>query len=368
MKCLICENKSLVQILRKRPIRIWLNTADSVKNYHAFECRLLQCPKCGHIQQNLTSKLERFLASIYNSNQAQVSTQLGSGNWGKRRANDILTELPVDGVKSVLEIGCAGGYLLRYLRKAGFANLIGIDPSLKKTYSQDGIKYVSNYADANLNLHKKFDLVISICAFEHIKHLDAVLRFASNHLTDEGMLFFEVPNFDKAFTKGDPIVFLHEHVHYFTKSSLYYLLSENGFSISRIKRIRDSFFVYAHKKTNSNKVFTKKVILYSDYELKLEKNISAISNLALNKRIAFHGVCNTLNNILGLGRVKGNFGIFDNDSMKIGKVYFGKRVKKPSSQSIKEYESIIITPTIFFKEIKEQYKRMGFSGSILGVV
>jgi hypothetical protein len=187
-------------------------------------------------------------------------------------------------------------------------------------------------------------------------------------LKDDGELFFEVPNFDKALKKGDPIVFLHEHIHYFTKSSLRFLLSKNGLSIRKIKEVRDSFFVFACKKNNFRIIMPRRVSFYKDYEVKLDKIIRKISAISVNEKVAFHGVCNTLNNILGWGDIRVNFGLFDNDDTKAGKVYFGKTVYSPSAELIKKYNSIIVVPNVFFREIKQQYKKLGFCGKIMGII
>lgn len=100
----------------------------------------------------------------------------------------------------------------------------------------------------------------------------------------------------------------------------------------------------------------------------LDSRLKKIETIASRDKIAFHGVNNSLNNILGWLRLKGSFGLFDNDKSKIGKMYFGKIVQSPTKDKIKDYSTIFIVPYAFFKEIKKQYEHMEFKGNIEGVV
>ena len=58
--------------------------------------------------------------------------------------DELINELKLNGYKSALEIGCADGFLLRYLQTQGMTDLIGIEPSLKKSYSKDAFTIFSN--------------------------------------------------------------------------------------------------------------------------------------------------------------------------------------------------------------------------------
>lgn len=81
--------------------------------------------------------------------------------------------------------------------------------------------------------------------------------------------------------------------------------------------------------------------------------------------MGIHGVNNALNNILGWGSLdQMSFKIFDNDETKYGKYYFGKNVMKPDMESIKDIESILVTPQFYFNEIFRQYRNMNFDGQV----
>ncbi|MFH1581696.1 MAG: class I SAM-dependent methyltransferase [Pseudomonadota bacterium] len=366
MKCYICENTELINILNKEPIELWSGASGDAKNTLKFKCELHQCPKCGHVQQNTTHELEDFLAKIYGSAGASVSTEMGEGNWGSRRAQQIIDEIDLKDHKSALELGSGNGYFLEYLKAKGFSDLAGIEPSLSGTYKNDNIQYYKEFARSTLNLNRKFDFIFAICVFEHIKGVNDVMRFVWNHLNEKGEFFFEVPNFHAEFKAGDPVVFMHEHIHYFTKSSLTVLLEQNGFSVLRIKEIRDSFFVWATKKKDFT-VPEFEVCLYAGYEERLNSALGNLARIARDQGIAFHGVSNALNNILGWTGIGDNVGLFDNDETKVNKKHFGKMVRKPAEETINKYDHIVVVPVNYFNEIAKQYRELGFKGEIVGV-
>jgi SAM-dependent methyltransferase len=366
VNCYVCDDSRLIKLLDKQPIPLWTGYG-SVKVLPLSRCRLYQCKGCGHIQQNMDNGLEKKLKMIYRSSHAQVSTEIGKGNWGGRRARlikAILSEFGLMDLDSALEIGCAGGYLLRYLKSRGFNNLAGVDPSLRKTGNKNGIFYLKNHASLDTVFNRSFDLIISLCAFEHIKDVNAVIETCVSHLADKGSLFFEVPDHRAQLEKGDPAVFLHEHIHYYTPSSLKTLLENHGLKICKVKEAFDSYFILA-KRMEKSAASRAKVVLYKNYAGKLDAVIKYAAAMANGKKnIAFHGVCSGLHNILHWASLRTDFGLFDNDQAKIGKTFFGKKVFLPNLKMIKKYERILVVPLVYSKEIIRQYKAMGYKGEI----
>ena len=298
INCLLCHKQDFVKLLDKEPIIVWTGVEDDVvAKTHKIKCQLFQCCNCGHVQQPPISELETLLTKLYDSTLIQGTTPIGIGNWGQQRSQWIINELKLNGYKSALEIGCADGFLLRYLQTQGMTDLIGIEPSLKKSYSKDGISYIKENVKPSLLLNKKFDLIYSVAVFEHIKDINGVMRFVHDHLADKGELFFVVPNALLQLKQGDPALFVHQHFHYFTENTLTKLLSENGFKIKSIKDTLDSYFVHAEK-VNSRKLTKIEPHIFSEYSQNLEEFLERLSHISKNKRLAFHGVSGSLHNIL----------------------------------------------------------------------
>ena len=84
------------------------------------------------ITQKYSARTEEILDQAYRQG-SLLSTNLGQGSFGVRRADDALKHLSraingkIEG-KSFLEIGCADGYLLHRLKDTGADRLLGCEP------------------------------------------------------------------------------------------------------------------------------------------------------------------------------------------------------------------------------------------------
>jgi SAM-dependent methyltransferase len=355
-------------IMNRKPTPIWAGVDDEQGfNKHLFECKLHQCRNCGHVQQLLAGELEGVLRSTYQSKDAQLSTPIGKGNWGSRRALQIMEQLDVGGRGSVLEIGCADGSLLEILKSMGFNNLVGIEPSIDCDHEKNGVKYIKAFADSDLDLDRKFNFIIAVCVIEHIGDVNGVMCFVHKHLDDHGEFFIEVPMHECDLQNGDPRVFVHEHIHYFTDSSLFTMFKNNGFTICEIKKVRDSYYVRGQKRRSHDNPM-RHVVMYEDYDSKLDGILRRAYEIANKGKIAFHGVNNSLHNLLYWTGLSNEFALFDNDDIKSGKSYFNKRVQQPDTNNIRAIDELIVVPTVYREEIRNQYAGFGFKGSLSSLV
>ena len=85
--------------------------------------------------------------------------------------------------------------------------------------------------------------------------------------------------------------------------------------------------------------------------------------------MAFHGVSGSLHNILSwLKLTHSSYKLFDNDERKIGREFYGHIVAKPSRESIKDIDQLVILPYAFFSPIKDQWLKLDFKGEIINFV
>lgn len=374
MECYICGNKGVKKILNKPDTTLWTNASDSLNRTRKYKCIIFQCNHCGHVFQPMSEGLVKILNEIYLSNQAYLSTPMGRGNWGAERADNFLkafTQL-VDfkKCKTILEIGCADGFLLQYLKNnfSWLNELIGIEPSIDKTKQMNGVTLLKEFANTNLKLNKYFDLIFSVGVFEHIKNINDIMIFCNNHMRDNGKLFICVPDAKGQLENGDPALFTHQHVHCFTEESLNYLLSRHGFEIISLTKTQDSLSVYC-KKNHIQKKSYPELISYGDYSLKLDKNLKRIENtLSRNDCVIIHGVNNSLNNILNWLHKDFNFVLIDNDSTKHGKKFFGRTVESIEDVNLLNYNALLIIPSAYYERIKTDYIDRGFNRKIETVI
>jgi hypothetical protein len=221
------------------------------------------------------------------------------------------------------------------------------------------------FAGKEFKLSKKFNLIYSNAVFEHIADLHDLMTFIKATLTNEGFLFFGVPNAEILIRSGDPGLFIHEHIHCFTKMSVQRLLEMHGFYIKQFIESYDDLYVWACMGRSEETDYTLESVQLSEYQKIIDHILTKVTSVLSSSKIGIHGVNNSLNNILGWGSLdQMSFKIFDNDETKYGKYYFGKKVMKPDMESIKDIESILVTPQFYFNEIFRQYRNMNFDGKV----
>ena len=364
INCNLCGSYILKEILAKGLTTIWTNSTGFENKKH--KCLLYQCVSCGHVFQPLTTELEHSLSKIYSSEQHSLSTLPGVGNWGLAMGNwnkDFLNKVDFSTISSACEIGCGNDFYLKHLKEKGIVDLFGIDPSFKEDFVSNGIYLKGGFVNSEMKLDKVFDLIYSMNVFEHIENLDEIFMFINNHLCDNGKLFFCVPNCHSQLSIGDPALFIHEHINYFTENVLINLLNRNNFDIVRVDSTTDTYYITAQKSFNP---INQNQYTISDfgYNQKLESKLRTIVSNCEGKRILFHGVCNSLNNILNWLDIEINYLIADNDETKHGKIFFGKVVNKPNESLLKEIDIVYILPLAYSDKIIEQYYNLSFKGEL----
>jgi len=140
---------------------------------------------------------------------------------------------------AVLEIGCATGGLLAALRKRGYADLYGIDPSAKCV---EAARRYGDVSQATLGAFdgSGFDVVILMGVLEHIRDLTAVCEKLAGFLSGSGVLVVGVPDASR-YTNGEDAPFQEfsvEHINFFGPKSLVNLLTKHGFAeIHRVQAV-----------------------------------------------------------------------------------------------------------------------------------
>ena len=113
--------------------------------------------------------------------------------WSTKRTVNVVKELKP---KTVLEVGCGAGGLLKPLKDLG-ANVFGIDLSqtaidrMKKRYDINGA--VLNVYDLD-KLDATFDFITAHHLFEHLIEDEKALRLCKSKLNTGGTILASVPN------------------------------------------------------------------------------------------------------------------------------------------------------------------------------
>ncbi len=147
----------------------------------------------------------------------------------------IITRFLPDRQARILDIGCATGGLLHTLAQSGYINLLGLDPSPVCAHTAAELYGVSvrtgtlSLVPADIGT---FDLIILGAVLEHIRNLKEALLRIRGLLSQDGMLFIEVPDATKFAASADAPFqeFSIEHINFFSATSLANLLRVCGFT------------------------------------------------------------------------------------------------------------------------------------------
>lgn len=287
----------------------------------------------------------------------------------------------------VTDIGCATAYGLSLFKKDGWS-VLGLDASqscVKLSKELYDVDVEQCFFDVNvLKKYHKFDLVIFSHVFEHLLNPDVIADQLHEILTDNGIVYIEVPNLQKP--EAPKCYFSFEHVNYFTPTSLTNLMTRNGFEVDLLElfdngpQISPYYPVIASTwKKSTKKVeiinnFDEAVLIIDQFQQqadelikKIQSIIDKVFNETQSERIALWGGGIHTSQLLGetsLGQHRIGC-IFDNDPKKYGiKLHDTTIVKFDGDveKLKKSIDAIIISSEASEDIIFEQIKYLQDSG------
>ncbi len=142
-----------------------------------------------------------------------------------------------------IDIGCNDGSLLEVLRRAGYTQVVGIEPNpvAASLARQKGHQVYTSYLTKELATQivadcGAFDTVYLRHVVEHVSDLGAFFEALRMLLRPDGVLVLELPDVEEGFALGSPAILWEEHVSYFTRALAEYMLERFGFHVSDRRR------------------------------------------------------------------------------------------------------------------------------------
>jgi 2-polyprenyl-3-methyl-5-hydroxy-6-metoxy-1,4-benzoquinol methylase len=237
--CAVCRSNESITIY-KQPIGSIVGIGN-IEYVHKID----RCNVCGFIfansilQDNEILKYYEKMSNYENPEHSGLHSEMRKQSIEKQ-INFILGHLPKNFKGSALDVGCSVPYGLSVLKIKGW-KVLGLDPSdscikiAKDLWSIDvkkGFFNIENFED-----EKPFDLIILSHVLEHLIYPSEILSQLKEILSEDGVIYIEVPNLLEHNNLTGYFTF--EHVNYFTPLSLENIVKNNGFEIRKIQLIKN---------------------------------------------------------------------------------------------------------------------------------
>jgi len=203
---------------------------ESERQAKLFPLDLTQCDACGLLQ---VTNLPPIDAVFHDDYRYSSSTVPGLVEHFSAYANWLAERLPK--YARILEFGCNDGVLLSKLLEKGFS-CVGVDASdnVAKLARDRGLEVHTAFMSEELvrehNFEGQYDLVTCSNVLAHIDDLRTVLAAVRLALKPGGLFVIEVHDADALIRDTQFETVYHEHLSYFTESTLRRMVELGGFA------------------------------------------------------------------------------------------------------------------------------------------
>lgn len=240
--CRSCGETELAAILSlgRMPLANALLTQEELDQPEpTFPLDLAFCSRCALVQITETVQPEKlFLEYLYFSSFSDTVL---------KNAKDIAERLIVlrrlDQNSLVAEIASNDGYLLQYYHRRGIP-VLGIEPALNiaRVAEERGICTIPEFFGETLAEQLKeqgkcADIIHANNVLAHVADLNGFVRGIRILLKDKGMAVIEVPYVKDLIDHCEFDTIYHEHLCYFSLTSLNTLFQRHGLAIKNVERI-----------------------------------------------------------------------------------------------------------------------------------
>jgi SAM-dependent methyltransferase len=230
-KCASCNNSHLTQIhdFGEVPLAGNFPTESELSDVQTYQLSLVMCEECKLVQTNSIISPEVLFSDYRYKSSIGLTTHFNDyTNWFINKFG----KSPY----SILEIGCNDGVLLHPMQSAGF-DIIGVDPAenIIKNPVSDGLSIYGDYFSTKFvesnKFNSKFDFILANNSFAHIDNILDVVNGVEMGLKGGGYFIIEVHYVLELIKQFQYDNIYHEHIYYYSLTSLQNLLSPYGIYI-----------------------------------------------------------------------------------------------------------------------------------------
>ena len=237
--CPICEGHSS-EVLFQQSFRA-LDRIGLLDGYDVVVCQSCGMTYADHIpSQSAFDEYYRELSKY--AYEHRTGKESPDDEWRLRQVADALHSFIADRESRILEIGCANGRLLSFLKNNGYSNVFGLDPSPDCARSARSQYQVEVFTGSVFNAPVKdhsYDFLVLLGVLEHIRDVGSAAKTLRRFLAENGSVYVEVPDPTNFLAERDAPFqeFSTEHLNFFSPTALRYLMEAAGFRTIEAKSI-----------------------------------------------------------------------------------------------------------------------------------
>jgi 2-polyprenyl-3-methyl-5-hydroxy-6-metoxy-1,4-benzoquinol methylase len=283
--------------------------------------------------------------------------------------------------RSLLDVGCGtGGFLRALTTELRDWELTGLDPSSHAVDSciKQGLVVHQAAIGDDIFSAQSFDVISLISVLEHLPDPAIALGWCRQRLTEEGLLFVEVPNSLEPELSLTGFFNL-EHIVHFTPASLSRMLQQQGFNFVLRDRDASGVIRLAASKdfavwqvtpdlfpSDDRKQARQSVLNYANAEQNLIDGLCQRVEEALKDwrqrelRIAVYGAGIHTEQLAKLVNLSGSACcVLDSDPKKQGQKYLGLPILAPKKLAEGNIEAVLISSNRFIDEMVRAVLKYG---------
>ncbi len=358
VKCRVCASDCFKEMLLS-----YTNMPSSAQGFPELEdlendcgsdLNLFQCSSCSLVQLNnqpVSYYKEVIRAAAFSDEMKEFrSEQFAS--WVEKY---LLTR------KNVIEVGCGRGEYLSILGKAGVGLAHGIEYSKQAVNAcrVEGYSVTKGFfGDKNFTLpESKYDGFVCLNFMEHWPDPNRVLEHLKHNLSEDAVGIIEVPNFDMILKKGLYSEFISDHLLYFTKDTLTFVLNYNGFEVIECSEIWYDYILSAvvrrRRKTDLS--------LLGEYRSKIQIELDSFIDQFGENKVAVWGAGHQSLAVMSLANLSGRIRyVVDSAPFKQNKFTPATHIPIVSPKELKNdpVEAVIIIAASYSNEVVKIMKNL----------
>tara|TARA_Y100000385_G_scaffold183746_1_gene189784 strand:+ start:9241 stop:10452 length:1212 start_codon:yes stop_codon:yes gene_type:complete len=278
---------------------------EKINNIKTYPLKIVKCKDCELVQTNTLIPPETLFKDY------RYISSVGMQNHFNDFADWLVKNQNLTAMHEILEFGCNDGPLLEALKHRGIHHTIGIDPAtniveLGRKKNLNIINNFFNYGYAkSVEWEEKFDLVLASNTFAHIEDINSVIKGVHYSLKPKGRFIFEIQYLVDLVDKFQFDFMYHEHLFYYTVTSLQKLLLKYNLKIIDVKKVpihSGSLRVVTTKDTSEPK---KEIV---DNLIEIEKDYKDLSKFSSKISFALNDLGAQLGYIEEMGKKVAGYG------------------------------------------------------------